>query len=431
LAERRTGRTTSWVLGSLDGPPGAATPVLAEAETPDALGQDLPAPLLPVAGFTGTSRGAQANGADLTLLQGEIRAITESLPICRLLLSGPAAAITALALDITGTLRLNVPAESLAAAALTAALRPIPPGPADRPKLTPDLSLGAACALMCAHLTAVILRRGEHLATSPTAIPAEPEHVHQMRVALRRLRSALTVFGRALPCAELDTARAGLKALAAVLGPARDWDVFSGGTAPAVAAAFPDDPAVRRLLAAADRRRATCHGDLRAYLASPAYRRLGITLAALAATTPWENTIGPEGAPPPDDLETFATHALSRALRRLLAPGTDIEALPEDELHAIRLQAKRLRYAAEMFAPLFPRRDAARFLRRLSALQEVLGHLNDGAVAASLMDQLGPAVAHGFGAGAARGFIAAGIPDAREAIARSWRRLRHAEPFWT
>jgi hypothetical protein len=57
--------------------------------------------------------------------------------------------------------------------------------------------------------------------------------------------------------------------------------------------------------------------------------------------------------------------------------------------------------------------------------------LNDGAVAAALMDQLGPAVAHGFGAGAARGFIAAGIPDAREAIARSWRRLRHAEPFWS
>ena len=316
-----------------------------------------------------------------------------------------------MALDITGTLRLDVPAESLAAAALTAALRPIPPGSADRPKLTPDLSLGTACALICAHLTPIILRRGEHLATSPTAIPAEPEHVHQMRVALRRLRSALAVFGRALPCAELDTARAGLKALAAVLGPARDWDVFSAGTARAVAAAFPDDPAVRRLLAAADRRRATCHADLRAYLASPAYRRLGITLAALAATTPWENAIGPEDAPPPDDLETFATHALSRALRRVLAPGPDIEALPEDELHAIRLQAKRLRYVAEMFAPLFPRRDTGQFLRRLSALQEVLGHLNDGAVAAGLMDQLGPAVAHGFGAGAARGFIAAGVPE--------------------
>ena len=73
-----------------------------------------------------------------------------------------------------------------------------------------------------------------HFAPAADADVDGPEPVHQMRVALRRLRSAVTVFRRMLDCPELQAANAGLKALSARLGPTREWDVFLGETAPAV-----------------------------------------------------------------------------------------------------------------------------------------------------------------------------------------------------
>ncbi len=453
LAERREGRGVVWQMAPAWAPPGVAAPLLAEAATPEGLlGRDMPGGLMPLAGFAGTRRGMQAAGVDVLLLEGEVRSVTEAVPVCRARLTGPAEAVTGLALDLAGRMKLGVAGAGLAAAAFAAARRPLPAVSSAMPVLTADLSVGGACALACGRLSAAILRRGRMI-----LVDDDPDHVHQMRVALRRLRSALAVFGHALPGPEMAAARDGLKALGDVLAPARDWDVFTGETARAVVAAFAEDEAVGRVMAAAERRRLACRAALRAYLEGTAYRQLGVRLAALVAMPPWERAEdepvadpgadeapdagleegadevpneAPDATEAPLALTAFAAKSLSRALRKVLAPGADIDELPETDLHAIRLRAKRLRYVAEMFVPLFPHRHADRFLRRLGALQEVLGHLNDGAVAAGLLAQLGGAAGHGFGAGAVRGFIAARSPDVRAAVARRWRRLRKAEPFW-
>jgi CHAD domain-containing protein len=133
-------------------------------------------------------------------------------------------------------------------------------------------------------------------------------------------------------------------------------------------------------------------------------------------------------APPPRDLTRYAAKQLARRLKTVLAPGADIGDLPAAELHAIRLHGKRLRYAAEFFAPLFPGRHSRRFVRRLAALQERLGTLNDGAVAASLMAEIGQE--RGYAGGVVRGLVAAGSQGARRRIGRSWKRLLKLEPFW-
>jgi CHAD domain-containing protein len=308
----------------------------------------------------------------------------------------------------------------------------MPAGPLGAPELPPGLSVGAACAFACAHLGRVIL----HYA--PLAAAREgTEPVHQMRVAVRRLRSALALFGRAVAGAEVEAAKAGLGALGRALGPARDWDVFTTGSGEAVAAAFPADAAVARLIAAAGRRRDACYDELRRVLDSAEFRRLGITLATLAAARPWERVAPQDGDAAARRVEAlgaslheYAARALSRRLRHLTAHGDDISALPEDTLHAIRLRAKRLRYGAEIFAPLYPRREARRFIRRLTRLQEWLGHLNDGTVAATLMAELGRAGGRGFAAGVVCGFVAAGAAGARARIERSWRKFRRLQPFW-
>ena len=72
----------------------------------------------------------------------------------------------------------------------------------------------------------------------------DPEYLHQMRVALRRLRSAFSVFAPALPAETTAPVAAELKWLGAALGPARDWDVFVTETLPPVHAEFGEHPAL-------------------------------------------------------------------------------------------------------------------------------------------------------------------------------------------
>jgi hypothetical protein len=183
---------------------------------------------------------------------------------------------------------------------------------------------------------------------------------------------------------------------------------------------------------------------LRVYLGGADFRQLGLTLAILAAARPWETmtpvaepgaAAPPEGDPPDggeipaEHLAAYAARALKRRHARLLAPGDVIESLPTPDLHVIRLDAKRMRYAAEFFAPLFPGRHTRRFLRRLTMLQERLGHLNDGAVAADLLADIKQDRA--YAGGVVRGFVAAGTAGARGKIGRSWRRFRRQEAFWS
>jgi len=444
LCERRLGRDTIWRLERLRGtvenpwPPGTPAPLVAEAPLPAAL-PDLPAPLLPVAAFSGRMRGvplaAEAAPLAVTLLSGSLRAVAGERPICRLLLAGPPDRLEPLMLALATTLRLSVPAASLAAEAYAVAGRKIPPRAAGAPELSADITVADAFVRVAGHLACALL----HWAPLAARDAAEP--VHQMRVALRRLRSATSLFRRAVGGPELDAVTADLGALARMLAPARDRDVFSAGTGRAVGASFPHDRAVARLLAAAERQRLAAYVALRAHLEGPAFRLLGLRLAGLVAFPPWQRATPPGAAD--DDvvakqaalraapLAEFAAKALTRRLERLLAAGDDLSALPVEALHAIRIQGKRLRYAAEFFAPLFPRKETRRFLRRVAALQERLGHLNDGAVAEALMAELGGGgKERAMAVGIVRGFVAAGLRQARAKSERSWRKLRRLEPFW-
>src|SRR5262249_40822293 len=138
-----------------------------------------------------------------------------------------------------------------------------------------------------------------------------PEPVHQMRVAVRRLRSVMKVFAHGIGDARIAATDRTLKALGAKLAPARDWDVFVTGTAVPGAKTFRAEDRMRRLLLAADRRRSACNDALRDFLDSVEFRRLGVELACLAGSQP----------PAPDmqatDLATFAAEVLDGRLKKL------------------------------------------------------------------------------------------------------------------
>jgi CHAD domain-containing protein len=129
-------------------------------------------------------------------------------------------------------------------------------------------------------------------------------------------------------------------------------------------------------------------------------------------------------------LEEFAARELNRRLKRLVQVDGHLAGLEPSALHAIRLRAKRLRYAAEIFVLLYPAKAASRYLRRLSKLQDRLGALNDGSVAASLLAELTDGGGHAFAIGLVLGFLGANSLRVRARIERSWERFSRSAVFW-
>lgn len=108
-----------------------------------------------------------------------------------------------------------------------------------------------------------------------------------------------------------------------------------------------------------------------------------------------------------------------------------MENLSDEALHELRLETKRLRYAAELFAPLWPGKPARRFLKRLSRLQEALGLGNDAVTARSRVAGLrGPGGAEGWAIGLAEGWALAAGHGTRKASLKAWRGFTKRQPFW-
>lgn len=391
----------------------AAPPLLATAPSLTLLdAPGLPDGLAPVQHFAGRQRTGRAGPVALHLLDGTIGA--EGTPAARLTLRGPTAETAALARALVAEAGLHVPHASLAHTALALAGLAVPPPPAGPAVLAAGLSPGDAFARAAGHLAAVLLPLAPRAAAGETGEP-----VHQMRVALRRLRSLIPLFADAVACPELAALRPALKQLATALGPARDWDVFLSDTGPAVAAAFAHEPAMATLLAAAEAHRSAAYAALAPLLTGPVLHGLVLDVAIAVQTRPWAHDI-------PGDLAGFTAAQLARRLRPVIRRAAAPHGKDDAALHALRLKTKRLRYAAEIYAPLHPGPPARRFLRRLAALQDALGLLNDGAVAAALMHELAEAGGNALAGGMVRGFVAAHAQGARKAIGRSWRRLRKA-----
>lgn len=403
-------------------PPATDHRLIEEAPSREALTEPLPDALIPVAAFEGrrTIYPLTIDGESVTatLLDGVLRAVAAERPAARLILDGPGAAVRTLLLSLAETLPLTVPGHSLATEALHLAdgTEP-PPRRTGAPAVAPDgLTTETAFTHILGHLTDVLLYLAPRVADAATG----PEPVHQMRVAVRRARSAVSLFQPVMDSPALTRAAEGLRALSHMLGPARDWDVFMTETAPPVEAALPEQTGLHGLLRAGDRRRRAARAALAAWLADPEFRLMTLDLACLAAAEP--------SLPDPLPLTEFAAQSLRGRWKKVVNTGKSLEDLDNPSLHGLRLKAKRLRYAAEFFSPLFPEKATSRFIRRLAALQERLGVFNDTAVAETLLRELNANPGHA--AGLVLGFTAARGAGIKPKIAAAWTRFRGRDPFW-
>lgn len=413
-----------WTLETI----GAANPLLPskpvrQEDRRELLGADVPAATTPYATLTGSRRHLEWEGGTLNLLQARVQG-DDGPGLCRVTLEGPGASLHRIGATLAASMRADVPRTNLAACIVAHAGRAALPAPPHACAVHPGQDVAGAMAHLLQHLCATMLQWSDR-------IPARtgPEPVHQMRVALRRTRSALAVFRHATPCPALAALSAPARDLAAQLGAARDWDVFLDGTGAAMAQAFPDDPRPRALLRAARRARSTAYAGLCATLDGPRFRTFALSLATTAALRSWTDDPALHTPTLDTPVGSFAVQALTRRMRHVRQAGRGIATLPVPALHELRKDCKRLRYTAEFFAPLFPDHPVRRFTRRLAALQEELGLLNDGAAVSGLLAQLGR-YERGYAAGLATGLSTAASAPARTRIEARWHRFRAVDPFW-
>jgi triphosphatase len=254
------------------------------------------------------------------------------------------------------------------------------------------------------------------------------EGLHQLRVAFRRLETALGAFGKECGQDWIEELRGRAKILLGRLSPARDLDVFTGKLLASPPKSGTSD-GLPQLRARAEGARDEAWTAALACISSTDFELFTDDVAALAGSQ----------LPLTRDhkLPRTARQILNRQVRRVKKRAKVAKSEKEVDLHHLRIALKKLRYTAEFFAPLYPRRVAANYLKELRGLQNHLGDLNDVAnvrsVVAGLLREKGKKDEDGamrFAAGAMVGWYSAQVPHVVKQALKRYQKFKRVKPFW-
>jgi len=336
--------------------------------------------------FARTSWQAQGGAVEIVFDDGEIVAGDRRAPILELeleLKSGSADALYRLGLNLAVKGRAGlalVPATASKAARgyRLAAGRTAAPVKGNARAVVGEVS---AQTNLAAALRGVIERATTVLLTNAAGHQdaTDPEFVHQARVAVRRMRSATRLLGKAAgwPTA-LDEE---LRWVGRKFGAVRDSDVLLLQTLPDLLATMPADAPLHAWVGDARRQRQRADLALCEAMTSARFARLALRLLQ------WSHT----RAMPSPALAEAAAKKLRRLHARLFSAAAFFAVLPASQQHRVRIHAKRLRYALDLFACVLPSRSAASYGKKLAHLQDELGALNDIEVAMARLKKLGSA----------------------------------------
>jgi triphosphatase len=374
---------------------------------------------------------ADGTRATLCIDAGEIRAGRKRAPLTEIeieLVQGEPGKLHEVALSLAADLPVAMAQTSKAERGYAlASSAPRAPVRARKLELDADVSVGTALARFGSDCLAQIGANAQCIAAG-----VDGEFVHQARVGGRRLRSLLRLVAGLSGAEKVAPVVEELHWFSTALGAARDRDVFATQTLAAVSRAV-KDPQSRRdigILRGHVTRLSHAHfAAAGAAAASPRLQRLLLSVSALLAA------LESRAADPAvrAAARALAKDTLEARARRLGKRGKHLPRASPAERHQVRIAAKKLRYVAEVFAPLFPGSRTKDYLSALSKLQDALGHLNDLATGERIVGEVG---IHGrsqrfvHGSGIVRGWLSgAETPAVREA-ARAWRKFAKAKPFW-
>jgi triphosphatase len=259
-----------------------------------------------------------------------------------------------------------------------------------------------------------------------------PESIHQMRVALRRLRTALAFFGRSLPCAEFGNFRAEAKRIASALAPARDLDAFRQLVDDGPLTRYADEgKSFEALLTTVEERRVTAYAIAQNMIDDPSTTRFVLKLRAFLAHRAWRNALSSvELLRLTEPATLFARETLEWLHKRALKRGHRLLRKPPEERHQARIILKNIRYAAEFFSPFFG--GARPYVRAVSKLQDGLGAFNDAASATHHLRDVEAAASPqaAKAAGIVLGWCGRGAISADDNLRQAWKSFKRTRPFW-
>jgi inorganic triphosphatase YgiF len=372
---------------------------------------------------------------ELAVDVGEIRADGRRQPVCEVeleLLHGEAADLFDMGARLAEQVPLQLSVDSKSARAQRLSSREAPAAvKAEKLEFSPDVSLEEG---MRESLRACVQ---QWFANQAAAFDGRDiEGVHQMRVALRRLRSALTFFKDFIPDPPLSEFKDESRRAASGLGPARDWDVFLTETLQPLLDMWPEHRGLRTLRDIAEAMRSEGYEEARLMISSPSYTVFALRLAGWIERSGWR--AGASAAAAAHLEKPMTEHAgalLDRLYEKVMRQGRDFDSLEIEEKHELRIALKKLRYAGEFFRSLYPKKDVKRFRDSLTALLELLGKLNDLSVAQQLCGKLMDS------AGANREMAEEGVASlldwheqqghvSDKGLSRAWKEFASSDPFW-
>ncbi len=241
--------------------------------------------------------------------------------------------------------------------------------------LDKKMQANAAFCLIGRHCLAQL-----HINQTFTLQSDDPEGVHQMRIALRRLRAAMGAFRPVLDAEEYARLANEVHWAAATLGAARDLDVFLNETFPLLFEQLNHDPCLLGLQDRARIAKKETYVKARAMLKSRRFQRMLQSFEAWFESMPSDEH--------QEKVKKVAEERLRKRYKQLLRYGQSLGQATIPERHRARIACKKLRYSVEFFNSLYQANDAHKFLKCLVKLQDALGVLNDMAVTAGLVSKL-------------------------------------------
>jgi triphosphatase len=274
----------------------------------------------------------------------------------------------------------------------------------------------------------------------PAVLKDDAEGVHQMRVGLRRLRAAISLFSAILQDPQTEKVKAELKWLTGELGPARELEVLIARVVKPARRRKSGWDGIPKLSRQFTGQRAAALARAREAIAGERYRLLKIEVAAWLETGDWtapqDDLLRDRGALP---IEVFAGEQLSLRRRKIRKRAKSFAKLDARRRHKLRIQAKKLRYATDFFGGLFTDKGSDKqrdkFLAALESVQDSLGDLNDIAVHETMISAAGmrrrrPGRDKAFAAGLLTGREDARADAVTAAAGEALGRFAKTKPYW-
>jgi len=255
---------------------------------------------------------------------------------------------------------------------------------------------------------------------APAIRARDPRGVHQIRVGLRRLQMALQSFGGYADTSELKALGKRGRVLADAFGPARDLDVFADEFLAPVSRKFAAHESFIALGQALRHARGEAWDDALSEILNPDFGALLNDVAAAAESVPFDTT----------RIGKVSDRALDAHFKRVRKRAKRVGTRYSERTHRLRIALKKLRYAAEFFAPLYPRRKAAAYIKKLKTLLDRFGEANDVHEIGDMLARLGDAPELRFAAGVVAGWHGAREKRLTNKALKSWRAFKKVKPFW-